>query len=217
MTIVVVSASIGERRRAAFFTPAIDRRPDGVRYLAFSTSGIKSDFWESIKVGRVLADPVRDAKRFKVRSIGIVREVVPDVSRIMWVDRHCRLMCDPVEVFKQLDNDGAYLGVVRHSRGCIYREGRACIQKNKDDPSIIKSMMQRFRDEGFKHRSGLFFGGWLAFKVGEPSERFLRLWWNYIETGSRRDQLSMPVAIQRSGVPFKQFQGHEKFISIKGH
>lgn len=217
MTIVVVSASIGERRRAGFFTPTVDRRPDGVRYLAFSATGIASDFWEPIAARRVLADPVRDAKRFKVRSIGIVREHVPDVSRILWVDRHCRLECDPLEVFAEIDAAKSYLGVIRHSRGCVYREGRACIAKGKDDPKIIASMMQRFRDEGFRHRSGLFFGGWMAFKVGEPSERFLRLWWNYIETGSRRDQLSMPVAIARSGIPFVQFTDHRDFFSIKGH
>jgi hypothetical protein len=79
-------------------------------------------------------------------------------------------------------------------------------------------MMQKFRDEGFPHRSGLYFGGWLAFKIGEPSERFLRLWWNYIETGSRRDQLSMPVAVKRSGVPFIQFkESHSRYFQIKGH
>lgn len=216
MTIVVITASIGERPRAAFYTPLIDRRPAGVRYLAFSARGITSKFWETFKAERLLADPVRDAKRYKIRGVEKIREIVPDVSRIIWIDRHCRLAADPLKLFERMAIAGADLGVVRHDRGCIYREGKTCIAKKKDDPRVIRAMMERLRLEKYPARAGLFFGGFFAMTVSDASDRFTRLWWNYVENGSRRDQLSMPVAMRRTGIRFHQWNRHREAFSIQG-
>ncbi len=206
--LVVLTASIGERAGARIFTPRIDRRPDGVRYLCFSDKPIKSAFWERVEVERVPdLDGCRDAKRYKIRA----RDVIGDATASIWIDRHCRLLIDPVVLFSRFSADVA---VCRHWRNCIYREGRAVIAKRKDAAELVRPMLERFRLEQWPEAAGLFFGGFIARRHTDAEDRFSRLWLDYVENGSRRDQLSLPVALSRSGVSHRVFKHWRTFFKI---
>ncbi len=207
MKIVVFTASIGERR--GLYTPSRVNR--SVEYLAFVDRRIDHKVWKTIRVDRDPdVDPVRQAKKFKVLADEFV-----EADASIWVDRHCRLMCDPVEAFDEFVED---VGVVRHYRRGIFKEGRACREKKKDDPELIRRTVDRFRLEGWKPGAGLFYGGFLMRRHSPDVGRFNRLWLNYIESGSARDQLSLPVAIERSGVSAKFFSRRRRgdFFKIRG-
>ena len=97
MKIVVLTASIGERR--GLYTPSTVNR--SVEYLAFVDRRVNHKIWKTIRVDRLPdVDPVRQAKKYKVLADEFV---AADAS--IWVDRHCRLMCDPVEAFDQFSED----------------------------------------------------------------------------------------------------------------
>ncbi len=211
MKIVVVTASIGERR--GLVSPVIDRRDAGVRYVAFVDRPISHPLWETVVVERVLNDPCRDAKRYKFDppTNKFIADG-PDAS--IWIDRHCRLLCDPVKVFEEFHED---VGVIEHGRHCVYQEGAACRVLKKDDPEAIRRTLQRWKSEGVPRRSGLFYGGCL-FRRHPGSESFSKLWREYVEFGSKRDQLSLPVALHRSGVSYRVFSRTRRpdFFKIRG-
>ena len=207
MKIVVFTASIGERR--GLYTPNTVNK--SVEYLAFVDRRVNHKVWKTIRVDR---DPdvaaVRQAKEIKVLANKFV-----EADASIWIDRHCRLMCDPIKAFDQFDED---VGVVRHYRRDIFKEGRACRERKKDAPELIHRTVDRFRLEGWRPGSGLFYGGFMMRRHSADVEKFNRLWWNYIESGSVRDQLSLPVAIERSGVSAHKFQNRRRgfFFRIRG-
>ena len=194
--IVVVTASIDEPK-CKLTTPAIDRRADGVRYVAFVDKPTRHDIWECVVVDRVHDDPCRDAKRFKV----LLADAVPDADASIWIDRHCRLTCDPLTVWDDFDEGVA---VVNHSRRCVYHEATACLRQEKDDPATIEKTMRRWTDEGVPRGAGLFYGGFVM-RRHPVADAFSRLWWAFIEFGSRRDQLTLPVALRRSRVAVREY------------
>jgi hypothetical protein len=191
MRLAVITSTIGER--SALLTPKHYGPGDGIRYLAFSDRAIRSDCWEVIRVDRKFCDPCRDAKRFKT----LAHEHVADVDGSIWIDRAARLVVDPRELFESFDEDVLF---VKHFRRCIFAEAKACMKKGKDVPEMIRPMMRRFHFEGWPIGRGLFYATFFARRHNKANERFSNLWNNYIETGSRRDQLSLPVALARSGV-----------------
>lgn len=205
---MVITASMGES--SPLYTPAKYRADDGITYVAFTDRPIKSDIWDVRQVPRLFADSNRDAKRFKVRP----SEHVPKADATIWIDRHCRLTCDPRAVFDEFPED---VIAVNHYRSCVFREARVCIDRTKDVAAIIRPMMERFRLEGHPVGAGLYYGGFIARRHTEADDRFSRLWWNYIETGSKRDQLSLPVALARSGVSFRAIKRKRRgeFFAIR--
>lgn len=195
MRIVVVTASIGERR--GLLTPMIDRRRDGVKYLAFVDRPKVHAVWETIGVRRPPGDPVRSAKRYKTAIV----EHVGDADATIWIDRHCRLLCDPLTIFNEFHED---VGLIRHFRRCCFSEANACRKQDKDDPAAIDRTMDRLKAEGFSRNAGLYYGGFVL-RRHNASDEFSRTWADYIEDGSRRDQLTLPAALEASGVSFKAF------------
>jgi len=214
VVIAVVTASISEHWKTGLHTPAIDRRGEGVRYLAFTNNRrASSKFWEVIRVDRQEKDPRRDAKKYKFFPVDLLREIEPNLTGFLWIDRHCRLLCDPLQLFAGMERDGLF---AQHWRGCIYKEAEACIDKRKDSPDKIRQTVDRFRLEGFPPESGLYFGGCFALKATDQAERFAKLWSLYVAGGSRRDQLSLPVALHRSGLSFQSVRNRDHIFQIRG-
>lgn len=207
MRVAVVTASIGERRK--LLTPDVVN--PSVDYVAFVDRELNHPVWRTVRVDRWSADPVRDSKLYKV----FPERFVEDADASIWIDRHCRLLCDPAKVFGEFKED---VGLVHHYRACIFREGRACRDAHKDDRNLINQTVERFRLEGWPDAAGLYYGGFLLKRHSEAADRFSRLWWNYIETGSRRDQLSLPVAVRRSRVSAHIFHRRRRpeFFHIRG-
>jgi len=209
MRIAVVTASIGEGRRGLYTPGSVN---ESVDYIAFVDRKVSHAAWRPVRVDRLGDCSTRDAKRFKV----LPEEYIGDeFDAVIWVDRHCRLLCDPVEFFEEFSEDVA---VVSHYRGDIYSEAKACLLKKKDDEALIRRTVSTFRLEGWPRKSGLFYGGFIAKRITEESKKFSRLWWQYIEAGSRRDQLSLPVALDRSGVSVRKFKRRKmaELFKIRG-
>jgi len=197
MSVVVVTSSIGEPGRG-LHTPRHDRRADGVRYVAFVDRPVVHDVWETVRVDPTPGDSCRVAKRFKV----LIAEHVGDASRSIWIDRHCRLICDPLAIWDEFGED---VGLVEHYRRCVYSEAKACRRQRKDGALIIRRTTDRWRAEGVPENGGLYYGGFVLRRHGGADD-FSRLWWDLICWGSRRDQLSLPVALHRSGVSVRTFR-----------
>lgn len=207
MMIAVVTASFGQRR-CRLLTPAHVR--PGVDYVCFTDNPeLRHDVWQCVLREPLLKEPCRDAKRFKVLAH---EHVNADAS--IWIDAHCRLMCDPLAVWNEFDEP---IAVVKHWRACIYHEARACIRRGKDCPKRIRAAIAGYRKE-HPPRWGLFYGGWILRRHTPEVEAFNRRWWRLIADGSRRDQLSLPVALRKGGVAFAAIDRRRlaEFMQIRG-
>lgn len=209
MKIVVVTASIGEKRN--LLTPVVlDRDVD---YLCFTDRKFKHPTWKTINVRRnedVI--PVRDAKRYKV----LVHEFI-EADFSIWIDRHCQLKESVVGMVNELIAAEADIGLVHHPRRCIYHEARTCKQRLKDSEDVINAQVAQYRSQGWPPRAGLFYGGFVVRRHTDDVRAFNGMWWDEIEKWSKRDQLSLPVCLAMSGIKAIKWPADEvhRFFRIR--
>ena len=193
-TTSVITAIYGGRDRLR--TPAVVH--SGVEYVCFTDDQhIRHDVWDCRYVPPSHFDPCRSAKRFKV-----LPHLFVDAERSIWIDANCRLLCDPLAIWDEFDED---LALVRHWRPDIYHEARACRRGSKDDLSVIADAIRHYRAAKHPARRGLWYGTIIFRRRSSAVARFNEAWWAQIERFSRRDQLSLPVVLRRLGVEFHQF------------
>ena len=156
--------------------------------IAFSNAPIP-DHWERWPLTHH-DDPCRAAKRPKI----LPWDFLSDWDRCLWIDANLQLLRHPKTI-------RADIGLHKHRhRDCVYAEAAECIRLNKDDPDTISAQMQRYYDDGYPAHSGLWECGIMMRRNTPSIEALCRDWWAEIEAGSRRDQLSFPVVLNRHNI-----------------
>ena len=99
-------------------------------------------------------------------------------------------------------------------RICAYQEAAACLVTERDDPARIRAQMRRYQAEGFPRDHGLP-GITALLRRHTPAVRaFNELWWNEIQAGSYRDQLSFPYVAWKLGLAWTPIPGHCYYSSL---
>lgn len=168
----------------------------GVRWICYMNSHGYIDApwpWETVRISRTHMDPRMDAKQYKV----LIHDFIEGDT--VWIDSKWPLACDPQAMFESFNEPMAF---VRHFRGCPFLECARVIQRRKDSAANMARSQRWLNKMGMRRRQGLWMGG-LIFRRDTPSVRaFNRLWWQYIIQTSVRDQISLPVALRDSNVPW---------------
>lgn len=99
-------------------------------------------------------------------------------------------------------------------RACAYQEAAACLVTEQDDPVRIREQMRRYHAEGFPRDHGLP-GITVLLRRHTPAvTRFNELWWDEIQSGSHRDQLSFPYVAWKLGMAWTPIPGHCYYSSL---
>ena len=163
---------------------APQRKWYGIRMIAFSNAPVP-DPWERWPLPRH-DDPCRAAKRPKI----LPWDFLPDWDRCLWIDANLILRKNP-------SNTRFPIAIHQHRhRDCVYDEAQVCILLGKDNADTINGQMERYRQSGYLEHAGLWECGVIYRDNRADVESLCRDWWAEIETGSRRDQLSLPFVVQ---------------------
>lgn len=167
-----------------------------VRYVAI-TDGPAPPPWEVVRPREKSADRVRDSRRWKL----LAHELFPDADWTIYLDGQLQLAVDPVSLLAECEAWGpGDLYLFHHQdRECLYAEAREVLRIGKDrDRRTVDAQIARYRAAGFPEAAGLYLGGML---VRSPAAaKFNLRWWDEVQRGSHRDQISVPVALAASGV-----------------
>ena len=159
---------------------------------------LTSDTWEIRVVEPAFPrDPVRSARRIKA----LVHEYAPEFAETLFIDNAITLRELPESILDAAlaDHD---LALVRHSsRATIADEFLVVADDGLDDPARVY--------EQFMHYSALypdvletrpFSAGFIARRRGAGVEATMRTWFDHQLRYSRRDQLSLNVALAIHGI-----------------
>lgn len=184
----------------------------GVRYVCFTDNPrLCREPWEVVACEREYKYPRLDAKRFKVRP----HRFLPQAARSIYLDGH---IVPRVPIVPMLD-EVAHLGLFAHpARRCAYSEGRfVAARKRKDTPGQVQRTLEWLHAQRFPRRAGLYMGG-VIFRVHGPDvTRFNELWWEALQVGTYRDQITLPWAIRESGVGVKKWPSKTRRACIRVH
>ena len=120
-----------------------------------------------------------------------------DYDWAIWMDANLQLVASPDELVPPSDSGETFLTWHHPLRDCVYDEGRECIERSKDKSSGIEAQLESLRARGYPEHAGLFETSVLVAKMNDDKvEEMLKIWWAEISRWSKRDQLSLPVAVE---------------------
>ena len=165
-----------------------------VRYVRFVDCPMRRpnfQGWENI-VLPPSDHPRRAAKEMKI----LPHRFFPDADFSLWMDGSFSLNYAPAWLIEQGLQD-ADIALYPHPYRfeTIYDEAQAVIDCGLDDPAIVRAQVQRYRELGFPKTGPLYFGGVILRRHSPAMTEFNEAWWHEIQTGSIRDQLSLPVLL----------------------
>lgn len=152
-----------------------------------------------IQIFRDSYDKFKDSRRnSRIQKIMPHKFMKCDYS--IYMDGNMKLLISPEELIKRYMN-GYDIAFFKHgSRDCIYDEAIAVAKLGLDDPELIIEQAKYYEDNEYGKHKGLLQGGFIIRKHNERTERFNETWWADYCRFSRRDQLSLMPAIEKSGV-----------------
>lgn len=190
-------------------------RFDGVDYICFTDSPVRSKCWDVRVVESDLDDPTRNARKYKL----LPHKFLPDYRISVWIDANYLVVGDIRKLVDSKLKD-ANIAVFDHAqtrsdpRNCVYEEYRSIVDMGKktgnykDDPDVMSGQIERYRKEGYPPNNGLIFTAALLRRHHEPDViRTMERWWQEISLGSRRDQLSLNYAVWKENLNYSTIEG----------
>jgi len=167
-----------------------------VEYIAFTNRrDLTSDFWDVRYVDLTQSSPRVDARYYKINS----HKVLPEHDASIWMDSQCYFVYDPGSIIdKYLTQTNSEVAIHHHGDiNSLAQESvaQAWLYKN-DDAHIVMNQMLRYTDTNFPMmRYDHYETGILLRLNTNRVQRFNDMWWNEIQSGSLRDQLSIPYVV----------------------
>lgn len=187
-TVVVVTSLFGDYdvlRDPTVVDPECD-------YVCITDRARPSNVWRMLVVDKGPLSDVRASRHAKA----MIHEYVPQADVTLYIDASFELRVLPKVLIDKRLASAEVLVYAHPERQTVWAEATACMELGKDDESIINAQMQRYHKTGYVSR-------WLSANgilVRRMTDRVIRMgsaWWDEIEHGSHRDQLSFPVVCDR--------------------
>lgn len=177
-----------------------DQCTDGADFVAFMDVQAPSLCWRIVPACDRFHSPLFNAKAAKVQPHQWIQT---DYS--LWIDGTIALKT-PMQILIDTFLADADLAVFSHpERKCIFSERFASM--GRYDHEEIKQQIFAYAQSGWPKDAGLYECGILLRRHTKSVELFNDLWWSEICRWSPQDQLSMPIAVERSGVKLRVISG----------
>lgn len=135
-------------------------------------------------------------------------ELLPEYDFSVWMDSNIQIVAPFVyERSIELYETETLLATIYHvARQCIYDEAFEVMVNRFESEKVILEWCHRLHKEKYPIHNNLGETG-IMFRVHSNSRiyKFNKLWWECIDSYSKRDQLSFDYAIWKLGITYKYF------------
>ncbi|MCU1657360.1 MAG: hypothetical protein JWO57_2016 [Pseudonocardiales bacterium] len=159
-----------------------------------------STTWKIRYVERAFAlDPNRSSRRPKI----LAHEYLADYDESLYIDNSTLLLTDPDSAFDTLLPPDAAFALLRHSfRDTLADEFTAVVDERRDAAWTCEEQREHYeRTHPSVLAASALWGGLLLRRHHDPAVReAMQVWWEHVLRFSRRDQLSLPVALDTAAL-----------------
>lgn len=206
-------------------------KPNGFDFVCFTDNPeLQSSVWDVRVVEPMFQDPVRNARYHKI----LAHKVLPEYDQSVWIDGnmivrgdlniwvHTYLTSHDFVTFDHSKQKRRLFGFLwirdkKLARNCIYDEFESLVLKTEegrymDDIDTMKEQISRYRSEGYPTHNGLAVT-MILFR-NHHKEKVIRLmeaWWQEIQNGSRRDQLSLNYVAWKQNYSLAYIPGDPRY------
>ena len=184
---------------------------NGFDYVQFNCDGQEVRGWQTMVV-----EPKADAQR-QSREIKInIHKFEPNYDVYIYMDASAQILKPLSEYLNRYFKGGVLLH--RHGlRACTYQEARKVIDCGIDTKETVGRQMTRYKAAGLPVNYGLFENGF--FIRDQSINDLFEKWYDEIEKGSYRDQLSLPYCLYkyRASISALNSSYKRRYIKFKAH
>ena len=123
--------------------------------------------------------------------------VFPTAECSIWLDGSEQLLEPPEGLIERYLSTRDFAAFKHPQRRTVSKEVVACVRLKKDKSNTLAKQLNRYIKEGFKDKTGLFETGMLVRRHTDKVRQISELWWEEIEKGSFRDQVSLPYVLDK--------------------
>lgn len=179
-------------------TANIDPLPEpapGCTCICFTDTPQQANGWQIRSLLKQFDNPTLTARYHKTQA-----PLFLEGNKFLWQDGKV-ILKDAKPLFQRL-SDKDFLFFEHPRRSCIYEEGKRVIELGKESPSKIRNQCGHYKELGHVTKR-LFETCVFLMNKNERTVKLLSEWWGEIETYSFRDQISLPVVLQNSGLVYE--------------
>lgn len=188
--VAVITAAIGERDELRD-----DQETEGGRFIAYVDRTYHSRIWTECQATLPFHSSRRNSRIPKI----LIHQYC-NARYSIWIDACIAIKVPARKIIEDFLGDSD-IAVFRHeTRNCTYEEGRVCATRQLDDPTIIESQMNRYRENNLLESTGLARCSLIARRHSSRIEQFNNSWWSEYCCYSVRDQLSFMFAVRNTNV-----------------
>jgi GT2 family glycosyltransferase len=142
------------------------------------------------------ADQTRIARYYKLHPHAYLH----DYEITVWVDANILIRNDFTVFLDRFIAGDNPVGTFKHyKRFCTYDEANECLGAQKDDQDIILKQINQYAEEGLPRNFGLPETNIFISRPNDPlAKRVFQTWWEQLDNGSRRDQLSIMYSLWKN-------------------
>jgi hypothetical protein len=172
-----------------------DQVKGGATFTCFTDGELQSSTWNIKKAYDKFKDPRRNSRITK-----LMPHKYSDADIIITIDGNMRLLATPEEIVEKYLGDYD-MAVFKHGmRDCVYDEAIECAKLGLDDIELIIEQAKHYENQDFAKHKGLVQGCFIVRRNNRKVAMFNEFWWADYCRFSRRDQLSLMPAIEKSGI-----------------
>lgn len=188
-------------------------------YICFTDN---PDFTSTVWQTRIIENPenldnIRLARKLKCKAI----DLFPEYDFSIWLDGKFCFKKDPTDLINCFSGGKSLLAFPHYERQCIYEEAEACLVAGKGVPAEILSQVEKMKNNGYPENYGLVDTGCLIRSHHDPQlKKTMDFWWNEIQNGSTRDQLSFNYSCYMNNFDFdlcNLYLYQNSYIKTVGH
>ena len=182
-------------------------------YVLFTDSpNYDTGIWQLKPVLYLDADKTRAARYVKTHPHILLKEF--DLA--IWIDHNITILGDIYEMIDGFIKSKLPIAAIPDpQRENVYEECDACILNKKDSKEVIDEQRLKYLRLRFSHHD-LIESNFMMFDLKkEKTAIFLDTWWKEINSGSKRDQLSINYAMTSSQINWHKLTNYPN--SIRNH
>ena len=174
--------------------------PAGVEFRVVTNQPVPAgSCWKPLSLSQISEitglDDTRKARYVKTHP----HVLFPQYEYSIWVDSNIRIVGDVTGLFRSLGNI-PFASNWHPLRNCIYQEAKACVLKGKEQKNILEIQTTKYSREGMPEKFGLVETNMLVRRHQDATcVQLMEDWWTEILKYSKRDQISLPYVIWKSG------------------
>ncbi|GGF80469.1 glycosyltransferase domain-containing protein [Wenyingzhuangia marina] len=200
----------------------------GVDYICYTDQDVSSNSWKVIKITPPIhEDNTRSNRYYKILPHKHLKEY--DIS--IYIDANYLIIGDIISLIKNVFKNNLFTCfnhnlITGDARNCIYKELEHILSLHKqkgvfkDHTEVMKKQLEKYRNEGYPKNNGLIRGSVLIRQHNHKDViAFMEKWWEELNTGSRRDQLSCNYAAWKTNftinyLPGNGVRGNKWFLKL---